>query len=203
MKYKSVILITLLFTTFSLFAQVNINTVALSVGSIRAYSDPIYSKYEYSIYPELQIGGKLFMPFICWSVYWGYWTDGIKDPLPVMDMITYSISSHIFGARLTFIPSLAADHWPLPVSIYAGFAHHLLLYNYVGGFGYAGNKGQDHNQGSNTIEFGLQAYYPIGWCLQLYGEIQQFFPFPSDELSGYQRNRRVYKLGLAYLIGNY
>ncbi|MDP2885349.1 MAG: hypothetical protein Q8P51_10055, partial [Ignavibacteria bacterium] len=103
-------------------AQLSMNTVSVNVGTIRTlfpdYS--YYQDYQYSLYPEVQIGGDFLIPSLQWTVYWGYWTDGLEKALPVADFVTYSYRSHIVGARFNFLPAKLLPHWPIPIGFFTG-----------------------------------------------------------------------------------
>jgi len=181
-------------------AQLNLNAVSANVGTIRTlfpdYS--FYQDYQYAVYPEVQIAGNFFIPSVQWIAYWGYWSDGVDKALPVADYDTYSYSSHIVGVRLTFLPAKLLPHWPLPVGVFSGFAHHFISRRYVGGFGYDGKHGQDFADDANTVEIGLNAEVDVLGPIAIRGEVQQFIPLGNDYFSQMQKNRRAYKVGLAF-----
>jgi|GEM_PF-1912044 len=181
-------------------AQLSLNTVSASIGTIRTlfpdYS--FYQNYQYSVYPEVQIGGNFLIPSLRWIACWGYWMDGVEKALPVADHVTYSYSSHIVGARFNFLPAKLLPHWPLLIGVFTGVAHHFISGKYVGGFGYDGKLGQNITDDATTIEIGLNANVQVLGPVAVRGEVQQFFPLGNEEFDQLQKNRRAYKVGLAF-----
>ena len=82
--------------------------------------------------------------------------------------------------------------------MFSGFAHHFISGGYVGGFGYDGEHGQDFADDANTVEIGLNAEEDILGPIAIRGEAQQFIPLGNDYLAQMQKNRRAYKVGLAF-----
>ena len=179
-------------------AQVDVSLISAKIGTIRTLwrDDPIYSEHLWSLYPEIELGGRFFKPYLSWGASWGYWSDGIKEALPVMDGITYSEASHILGLRIAFYPQIADEHWPIPLSVFGGVSHHLIKMTYIGGGDYAGRRGQDFNDHSTTAHVGLGVSVPILDLFSLGVEAQQFIPFSSSESEQTQKNRRAFKIGL-------
>lgn len=181
------------------YAQISLNTLSANVGTIRTLF-PNYSPYEdyqYSFYPELQVGGDFLTPSIQWIVCWGYWMDGVKKAFPVADMVTYSYSSHLLGARFNIFPGKLLPHWPLPVGVFTGLAHHFISGKYVGGFGLDGRPGRDFTRSGNTFEAGINAELEALGPIAVRGEIHQLFPLGNEWLDRMQKNRRAYTVGLA------
>ena len=139
-------------------AQFSIDSYSIGIGRIRTdYSESsLYSDYQYAFYPELQLGGNMFAPPFTWTVYWGYWTDGITQAFHVSDMVTYSNHTHIIGVRIGALSS-----GPLRIGVFGGIAHHFIFMRYIGGSGIAGDRGYDHSQSMNTLEVGLNASFPL------------------------------------------
>jgi hypothetical protein len=181
-------------------AQLSLNSASVNVGTIRTLfpNDSRYTDFQYAFYPEVQVDGDFLASFVGWTVYWGYWSDGLENALPVADMVSYSYSSHIVGARFSFLPAKLLDHWPLPIGIFAGTAHHFIAARYIGGFGLDGNPGHEFTADATTVELGLNAEVQVLGPIGIRGEIQQFIPLRSDYFDRLQKNRRVYKLGLAF-----
>jgi hypothetical protein len=181
-------------------AQIHLNTVSANIGSIRTlfpdYS--FYHDFQYSIYPEFQIGGDFLTPSIRWVTYWGFWADGIENALPVADFVTYSYSSHIVGARFNFLLENFLPHVPLPIGIFTGVAHHFISVRYVGGFGFDGKAGHDYSDGVTTFEIGVNGEVDVFDQIAIRAEVQQFVPLGSKEFDRAQKNRRAYKVGLAF-----
>lgn len=175
-------------------AQVNLNSISLQVGVINGIetSNPV-------LYPEAQFGGFFGKPFIQWFLYWGYWDDGVNT-VTITDNIVYSYHGQIVGARIFFFPSLVAEHWPLPIALFGGIAHHFIGRTYVGGEDYFWGIGSDGTEASNTVEAGLRAYFKIVESLELRGEVHQFFRLGNQRVDMSQRDRRGYTVGLALLL---
>jgi hypothetical protein len=127
------IVLTIFFGNNSI-AQFNLNSVSVQAGAITGIATS-----NLVLFPEIQVGGPLGKSFIQWSLYWGYWDDGVNK-VYYSDYIAYSYHGHIVGARMYFFPSLAADHWPLPIALFGGFAHHFIVRTYVGGEDYYGGS---------------------------------------------------------------
>jgi len=201
MNTKRIVLLTVVNALIicSSLAQLSLDSFSANVGTIRTTHSEhsVYSDYQYAFYPELQIGGTLFLSYFKWTTYWGYWSDGITEPLDVMDMVTYSGQTHILGARVTFHPAEVAPEFPLPVGIFAGFAHHFISVEYVGGLGFDGKPGHDYTQTLNTFELGLNIDVSVLGPINLRGEVHQLFPLGNESTNATQRGRRAYKVGLA------
>lgn len=201
---KKTLIITVLILNFvavtRTLAQLSLGNFSANVGTIRTtVSDHApFSGYRYALYPELQLGGDLFTSYLRWTIYWGYWSDGITQPFPVMDMVTYSGQTQIGGVRFTFLPAEVAPHWPLPVGIFAGVARHFTAVTYVGGFGIDGKPGHDFAQTANTFEFGLNADFSLFGPFNVRAEIHQLFPLGNQYIDNLQKGRRAYKVGLAF-----
>jgi hypothetical protein len=186
--------------------QVDVSTISARIGTIRTLwrDNTTYEAYLWTVYPELEIGGRLFMRYLSWGASWGYWSDGIDKVLPVVDMATYSQASHILGLRIGFHPQLADEHWPIPLVVFGGLSHHMIKTRYIGGGDfpikttYAGEFkpytiNDDH---STTIHLGLGVTIPMVGIFSLDAEAQQFIPFGSSESEQTQKNRRAFKIGL-------
>lgn len=179
-------------------AQLSLNTVSANFGTIRTLFPDYYQNYQYAVYPEVQIGGDFFIPSIRWITYLGYWTDGVDKPLPIADHVTYSYSSHIVGTRFNFLPAQLLHHGPLAIGVFTGLAHHFISRKYVGGSGLDGRPGQDFAGNANTLEIGFNAEVEVLGPIAVRGEVQQFVPLGSEEFDRLQKNRRAYKVGLAF-----
>ena len=134
-----------LYAPVDTFAQITLSSVTVRAGIIRTQwdNDPIYAKYLWSFYPEIQAGGTFIIPYLSWGLSWGYWTDGIDHTLPVMDMVTYSQSAHIVAARIGFEPTVLTDHLPVVITLFVGAAEHFSKLSYIGGTDFAGNRGEN------------------------------------------------------------
>ncbi len=183
-------------------AQIHLNMVSANVGSIRTLfpDHSFYHDFQYSFYPEFQIGGDFLTPSIQWVTYWGFWKDGVEKALPVADFVTYSFSSHIIGARFNLLLAHVLPHWPLPLGVFAGVAHHFISGTYIGGFGLDGMPGRDYSDGVTTLELGLNAKADLFEPIAIRAEVQQFVPLGTKEFDRAQKNRRAYKIGLSLTL---
>jgi len=203
MNTKRIVLLTVVNALIicSSLAQLSLDSFSANVGTMKTTHSEhsAYSDYQYAFYPEVQTGGSLFLPYFRWTIYWGYWSDGITEPLNVMDIVTYSRQTHILGARVTFFPAKIAPRFPLPVGIFAGFAHHFTTARYVGTFGlFPYSKPREHfTESLNTVEAGLNADVSILGPFNIRGEIHQFFPLGDPPIDQALKGRRAYKVGLA------
>lgn len=178
--------------------QISTTGVSAHVGTIRALeSDGVEEQYVF--YPELQLNGQFLFPSFRWSTYWGYWDDAIND-VRVVDAIVYSTRGHIIGGRIAFVPSLAAEHWPLPITIFAGLAHHFVSVRYVGGEDFAGTRGNDGTRTSNTFEIGLSGFVNISDFMQFRAEAHQFFGLSDDPRAHSHKGRRAFTIGLGITL---
>jgi len=182
-------------------AQVNVGSLSAKIGTIKTFffDASTYKNYQYAVYPEIQIDGRFFADYLTWDAYWGYWNDGLEETFFV-DSWTYSYSSHIVGARLSFSPQQAADHWLIPLDLFAGLAHHFIRARYVGGYDWYGKTGSDFAEGSSTAEIGLRAHINVVGPLAVVGEAQQFFPLGNSYFDQLQKGRRAYKIGVSLSI---
>jgi hypothetical protein len=179
-------------------AQTNLNNVSINAGIIEKlfYNNPFEKCFQYTFYQELQCGGDLMIPFIYWTVYWGYWNDGVNEVLPIMDAVTYSFSSHVVGGRFTLIPAKLLDRWRVPIGFFAGIGNHFISRRYVGGLGYDGSPGQNLRFNVLTLDVGVNIEVKLfgPFCVQ--SDIQQLVPLRSDDYDRLRGNRWVFKLGL-------
>jgi hypothetical protein len=186
----------------STLGQVSLNTVSANIGAIRTFlpAHSPFQAYQYSVYPEIQAGGEFFTPSVVWSTYWGYWTDGVARAFPIADYVTYSHASHIVGARFQFSPARILPHWPIPIGIFTGVAHHFITATYIGGFAYDGRPGHDFTADATTLEFGLNIEVEVFGPIIIRGEAQQYVGLGSKDFDRLQKDRRSYKVGFALLF---
>jgi hypothetical protein len=193
----------LLLTPFPTQAQLDVASVGARAGMIRTLWSESYGSFLplWSFYPEVQIGGTFFVPYLSWQASWGYWSDGVERAAPIMDMVTYSLSSHIVALRIGFHPQVLDDHVPIPIVVFAGAAEHFIKAERIGGTDYGGERRQNPNY--RSLDQSLTPFVGVGvsiWVLpylNLGAELQQFIPFGSSEISRAQKNRRTFSIGLA------
>jgi hypothetical protein len=184
------------------FAQITFSTVTARVGVIRTEwpDGPIYSSHLWSFYPELEAGGTFLLPSLSWGLSWGYWTDGIDQPLPVADFVTYSQSSHIIATRIGFRPDLAGNRMPVPLTLFVGVSEHITKLSYVGGTGFDGNRGQTFSEHSAAGFVGLALSYPLFAAIDVQLEGLQYISFGRSWLDRAQKYRQAFKFGLAMTL---
>ena len=199
---SSILFSALLSLPITSFAQITLSTVTARAGIIRTQwaDDPIYSSHLWSFYPEIQAGGAFIVPYFSWGISWGYWTDGIDNTLPVMDMITFSQSGHIVAARIAFHPQILDNHVPMPITVFAGAAEHFTKSSYVGGTDFVGNRGQNSTEQSTTALVGLAVSYPVVSQFNIEAEALQYLPFGDSWIDKAQKNRRAFKFCLVVTL---
>ena len=136
-------------------------------------------------------------PYLSWGASWGYWSDGINEPLPVADMVTYAQNGHIISARIGFRPQVLDSHWPIPLLIFAGVAEQFSKTTYVGGFGLSGNKGENSSDQLTIAFFGGGLYFPLTPNVNLGAEALQFIAIGDGPYAFAQKNRRAFTIGVA------
>jgi hypothetical protein len=179
----------------STLAQVDLSRVTLRAGAIRTQSP--YEDHLWSFYPEVEVGGHFIAAYLSWGASWGYWSDGIDEPLPFMDMVTYSQKGHILAARLGFWPQLLDNHWPIPITVFVGVARQFTKTTYVGGFGLAGNRGQNSSDQLTMVFVGAGLSVPIVSHLIVEAEALQYVAVGDGPFAYAQKNRRAFKCGVA------
>ena len=183
-------------------AQLSLNRVSANIGIIRTlFPDGTPGKgHQYAVYPELQIGGRFFLPAVRWTAYWGYWTDGVEQVVPVADAVTYSSTSHIVGVRIALLPAEMLPHWPLPVGVFTGVGYHFIARKYIGGTGVDGRPGRNITGHATTVDLGVNVEFQIFGPVGIRGEIQQFIPPGSGDFDRSQINRRAFKVGISFAL---
>jgi hypothetical protein len=201
MKTRRVISIAaaLLLVSPAVQAQSDTFSVSARAGMIRTLWTQMgeTSVPLWAFYPEIRIGGILFVPYLSWGASWGYWSDGVEQALPVMDRITYSQSSHVVAVRIGFHPRILDSRVPIPISVFAGAAEHFIRYEYVGGNSLTGEGGRNSTDQSFTAFVGAGLSFPVLSYLKLEAEAQQFIPFGGGEMNQAYKNRRVFTIGFS------
>jgi len=181
-------------------AQPNLSYWSVKVGVIRNLQESGYPfPYDtYSNYPELQIGGALLPSnYLKYGWYFGYWDDGVDEPFPIPDGITYSYNSFIIGGRLDFIPGAHRADLIVQPGIFVGLSHHFIWADYVGGSGFNGVVGQDFRRELNYFEFGFTVSRNLSKSVQVVLEAQQAKRLGEDEFN-FPQKRRSLKVGIVY-----
>lgn len=185
----------LLFMTLQtpLTAQVclsSISVMAGSMGTINAH------EREYAFYPEITVGGPIYASYLTWETYWGFWDDGIEREY-MRDGWSYSHSGHILGARVGFSPQKAAEHWLIPLDLFAGVAHHFVKSKNLGGSDWDGRTGSDRQEKVTTAEIGLSARIALIGPVGIKGKVHKFFPLGNRKIDREQKGRRAFTLGVS------
>ena len=183
-------------------SQIDVSIITARAGFIRTLqtNEPAYSGHIWAFYPEIQVGGRLFKPWLNWGLSWGYWTDGIDCAVPIADNLTFAQTGHIIVLRAGFEPQEADSHWPLPLNIFGGIAEHFQSNTYVGGTGLSGNRGINSSLRVTTLYGGLTVMIPLYQMLHFEAEVAQFIPLGSGDANAGQINRRDFKIGVAMEI---
>lgn len=179
--------------------EFGLSQVSLNAGfAEHFYRDAPETPDIYAFFPELQVRGPLLTSYLHWVLAWGYWDDGIEKPFTEDNDLTYSFRDQTLAARLMFRPRKTGDNWPLPIGVFAGYSHHRIRAEYVGGVDDLGHPGRDADRTSNTFEFGLNIEFPFRGPFVLRGEVRQYAPVSGDDFDQPQKNRRAYTIGLGY-----
>ncbi len=197
---KKLMLLFLLAAVGPLLAQPNLSCWSLKVGVIRNLQESGYPfPYDtYTHYPELQIGGALVSTnHLNWGFYFGYWDDDVDKPFPIADGITYSYCSFIIGGRLGFIPGAHRTDLIVQPGIFVGLSHHFIWADYVGGWDFNGNIGEDFRRELNYFEIGFTVSRNISKSVELVLEAQQAKRLGEDEFN-FPQKRRSLKIGMVY-----
>jgi len=204
MKITYAFLLSALFVGDEIFAQPGFPSVSIKVGFIRNLQDPFYRDLpKYSFYPEVQITGQIVRSSVLAvsahsGLYWGYWNDGVDETSSAcVDCHTYSFSSHVIGARM----GLLLEKFPLvPTGFAIGLSRHFIRAVYVGGYGEAGNPGQDFERRATTFEAIAYTHLALGKKAGVIVEVQKSWPVGNNYLKEVQFNRSAIKLGFAYSL---
>jgi len=181
----------------STFAQFNLNNISANIGIIKTIHN-IDQDDKYVVYPEVQVDSDILNQSIRWTVYWGYWTDGINQAFIWPDYVTYSYNSHIVGTRLTLLLGKSSIKRPLQIGIFTGISHHFISVKYIGGFGLDGRPGPDYTAGATTLEVGLNAEVQVLEPIGIRGGIHQFIALGSTEYDRMEKNRRAITVGIFF-----
>lgn len=129
MKQKNLfpqIILSLLFLSQT-FAQINISSVSINGGVIKNFTQEELESNEFTFYPEISIGGQLFIKSIYWQISYGYWDDGIKKELKDFRFYsTFNFISNVVSSRLLFDLSNVDGSFYIPFKIISGISYHNL-----------------------------------------------------------------------------
>ena len=197
LKYTLVCMLALV--PAGLYAQLDLSTVAVRGGAIPSQTPNYFEPGNvWSFYPEIEIGGHLFAPYLTWGVTWGYWSDGIDQPKPWADFVTYSRSGHILSTRMRFSPRQLAVQFPLPLTLSIGIAEHFVKTTYIGGTDLVGKSGVNATDQAVSGLVGAGLSVPIWTHFTIEGQVVQYIPLGNDDISSDQSGRRSFTVGLGY-----
>ncbi|MGE5680091.1 MAG: hypothetical protein ACM34K_04345 [Bacillota bacterium] len=157
-------------------AQINITYLTLNAGIIKNQQQDIGGANQFAFYPEIGIGGPFYNYYLEWRLNFGFWDDGIRDPLNVMDMPTYSHNSIILGGKIIFLPQNAMEHFPLPVHLMLGFSYHYLGEKYIGGEGVDGKHRPPHDYKVPALDLGAGINVKASKSLRFRLETDAYIP---------------------------
>ncbi len=180
------------FCTTRCLSQITFNSILTDIGVIRTTHSEREMGPSYAFYPELQAGGDFFSRNVRWAAYWGYWWDGMTEPRPWPDFVTYSYRSHILGLRLAYYQPGS----PLPVGVFAGVAHHFASAEYIGGAGLDGQRGSDFTLDFNSFEVGLTVELALAGPFSLSGKFEELILIGREEDESSPWSRQAYQIGL-------
>lgn len=184
-------LFVILFSSHPAPAQLTVNSVSLNAGTIRSLSAESWTNNHWKFYPELQLGGDLFVAPFRWTMYWAYWSDGFQK-VPFYYWSVYSYSSHIIGARVQVVLPRA------PLGVFVGISQHFIARTYLGGTNdFPGKPLTDISANATTFELGLNGEVELCQPLALRLEVHQLFPLGDRPFEGVQKDRRAYTGGIA------
>lgn len=183
-------------------SQIDLSSVTARAGAIRteSFTNGLRGDYLWSFYPEVEVSGHFLAGYLFWSASWGYWSDGIEKPFPYMDYVTYSRQGHILALRVGLQVQDLAPHFPIPLTVSLGTAHHISKVTYIGGSDYAGKTGTSSSEQTTTGLLGLGLSFPLFSRIDLSAQALQFIPFGSETIDQVQTGRRAFTLGLALQI---
>jgi|GEM_PF-6387122 len=145
------------------------NQISLGFGSVGTFQPDLsdlpqrtlYSEASWHfLFPELnynlifQLDGNLYLD---------YWNDGVSEASSqCVDCATYSFNEIAYGGRFT----LFFRRTLFPLGITAGYGFHNIHQEYIGGYGYSGNVGSDHNFLVQSPELGFTLMLPVSRKIQ-------------------------------------
>lgn len=182
-------------------AAASISTVSFDVGIMRHLQiDHLLpeGRSAYTLYPELQIGGSLAGTFADWRLFWGHWDDGIEEPFPGMDLVTYSHSGHVLGARLLLFARRLIPTWQFPIHMALGLSHQFVDGNYVGGHDLAGNAGEDFSDEVTYVEAGCGLSLSVSDVTRGRFEVSRHVPLGEFEATNSEDARWAFKAGVDF-----
>lgn len=198
--YRQLAAAFVLFGTVPLFSQPDVSTLSLKGGLFRNLFPEDYCRYTaiYSIYSELELGGALVRTgLLTWSIYTGYWDDGVEERFPIADGITYSYSSILIGSRLGFMPAIERPELPVQPGVFVGISHHFIKADYVGGAGFDGKPGEDFRRENSYYELGFNLTRELRKSLHILFEGHRAIRFGEIKY-GFPKTRWAFKLGIAH-----
>jgi len=202
MKKIFITLITLLIVSFRpLSAQINFSKVSVDIWVKQNYKTYHFDNTnQFLFYPELQIGGKFIHDYLEWNINGGYWNDGIDEPFPVMDHMTYTYSSIIVGGYISFYPEKLSEKFIFPIHLLTGFSHHFISEKYVGGEDFTGSHRNNNFFGLFTIDLGLGVNFNLIDRIRIRLEGIVYFPLDKNQYTENYGSSSSFKIGFDYMF---
>ena len=198
---KKVILYSFIFLFFCpvfSYTQTNLTDFRVTAGMLQNVrgDGEWYDGYRWTFYPEVQIGGQLINDPFLWGVYYGFWDDGVSEPITGFDnLITYSFTSQIIGLRVGMQTEDILENDLIQMRFQAGFSHHMLDAAYIGGMDSEGQPGSDFSQTFEAMDA------DIGVSLKIYKPVRLYLGFQAmiqlnNLTSGFREVRNGGKAGI-------
>jgi hypothetical protein len=181
------------------FCQIDLSVVTVRAGAVRSESMSPHGWYLWSFYPEVGVGGGLFVQGLSWGVTWGYWTDGKVEAEYVPDFVQYSGHGHILSGRASVGIQSIATHFPIPFVVSAGLAYTFSELAYVGQ-GTPWHGPAKYSQQTTVGLLGLAVEVPVSSRMAASIQAVQFLPFGNKRIDYAQTNRRAFTLGLSMFL---
>ncbi len=180
-------------------AQITLSSISVNLGSIRTtqFDFGFDVNHLYTIYPELQIGGSLISKPMYWQLFWGYWDDWVSEPFPIMDGITYSSSSHIFGGRIEFLTTEFENNRIVDFGFLGGYSRHFTRIRYIGGHDFGGNPGHNSSLSTSAFDIGMNVKVKIFGPFRIVVEFNRFYQYKKLSKE-FIWKRNAYKTGISY-----
>ncbi len=165
-KYASMLMI---FVQLGLYAQINLSTISISVGTTRNSSNFNKTVKDYSLYPKLDVRGRFFSEMLTWKLFLGYWNDGVKTPY-YTDAEVYSYTSYNVGFALQIQPKNILRNSDFALKFNLGLSSHFYVGKYVGGENPVVSDKGDQNETVPYADIGLELSFKLNKYLTPYIE---------------------------------
>ena len=147
---KHILIVLLVFIPTLAFAQININRISIEYGYVKNYQSDFGNDKLFALSPEIKVGGNFLKEDFEWDFGISYWKDGITEPFPIGDGVTYSYSSTNLGLRLNYFPVKIL----LPIHFISGISTRFVNEEYIDGRDLSGNYRNPNSFILYTYDFG-------------------------------------------------